>query len=512
LQWSEHWYDTAKARQFSVQAEGRYIFEDVDIFQQAGLFVASNKTIWGVTVTDGVLNLRFDSCAGQAMLAGLVIRESTAADISTASSPVEHLSAAELAKVVMAINAGGDAYTAENGIEYAADAHYQGGTPVGVRACVAGTRDDAVYQDERVGDFSYELPLPNGHYDVVLQLNEIWLTTPNERIFSVNVQGQKVLYHVDLFRQVGKNQALNKVIRNVPVIDGKLQMSFESESNYASLTGIVVKTAENPTDPTLVTEGGVMTNQGGDVVMAINAGGEAYTSSEGVQYMADFFYDGGMPLNHAEPITGTVDDLLYQHERFGNFVYAIPLPNAHYDIELAWSEPWYSAENERLFHVMIENTVRINNLDIFAHAGMFGVLKTVLTNVAVDDGMLEMAFIANAGYASLSTVVIRNSPAIASVPNENIECLALDTVNEEGFQTELKITNKGSVNLTSWEAKAYLGSNDSFLTGSGAEFAVDGSLVTLSNNANSEPLLPDETLIAHLQGQTSGSHKVVRCY
>lgn len=121
------------------------------------------------------------------MLAGLVIREAAAADISTASSLAEHLSAADLAKIVLAINAGGEAYTAENGIEYAADAHYQGGTSGGIRACVAGTHDDPIYQDERYGDFSYELPLANGHYDVVLQLNEIWAVSPI-RVFKQSLK------------------------------------------------------------------------------------------------------------------------------------------------------------------------------------------------------------------------------------------------------------------------------------------------------------------------------------
>src|SRR5439155_74489 len=59
----------------------------------------------------------------------------------------------------------------------------------------------------------------------------------------------------------------------------------------------------------------------------INAGGGAYTTSAGKSFLSDSFVSGGQTNAVSSDISGTTDPALYQNERWGQFSYAIPVPN-----------------------------------------------------------------------------------------------------------------------------------------------------------------------------------------
>lgn len=80
-------------------------------------------------------------------------------------------------QVVMAINAGGGQFTAEDGIVYQADAGYSGGTPLSTGNSISNTDDDALYQTRRYGSFSYELPVENGSYLLTLKFAETYFSS-----------------------------------------------------------------------------------------------------------------------------------------------------------------------------------------------------------------------------------------------------------------------------------------------------------------------------------------------
>jgi ELWxxDGT repeat protein len=74
------------------------------------------------------------------------------------------------------LNAGGAAYVTTGGRLFAADAYFTGGRrSTAVSGVVDDTVDDTLYRVGRVGEsFSYNLPLGNGTYDVVLYFNETY--------------------------------------------------------------------------------------------------------------------------------------------------------------------------------------------------------------------------------------------------------------------------------------------------------------------------------------------------
>ena len=89
-------------------------------------------------------------------------------------------------------------------------------------------------------------------------------------------------------------------------------------------------------------------------VVSINAGGPQYVDANGETWLADQFFSGGNSFSVAESISGTVDDRLYQSERFGSFSYNIPVDNGTYNVELHLAEVFFDAPNERVFGVTAE--------------------------------------------------------------------------------------------------------------------------------------------------------------
>ncbi|CAD5120917.1 DgyrCDS9472 [Dimorphilus gyrociliatus] len=114
----------------------------------------------------------------------------------------------------------------------------------------------------------------------------------------------------------------------------------------------------------------------GEVIYAVNCGGESHVDSHGIKYQRD-------PLNlgtasdygrnlviHRIP---QQDQIIYQTERYhtDSFRYEIPInADGHYVLILKFSEVWFTAPNQKVFDVILNNdhTV-VEGLDIFAKVG-----------------------------------------------------------------------------------------------------------------------------------------------
>ena len=130
--------------------------------------------------------------------------------------------------------------------------------------------------------------------------------------------------------------------------------------------------------------------------ICINAGGAAITDKAGNQWDADSFYNnGGQAEQLWNPVTtiyGTADGELYMTARYDPpslpaLTYDIPVPNGDYEVVLGFAELYSKAmyKGARIFNVMIEQKAVFQNMDIYADAGAFTVLKKT-ANVNVNDG------------------------------------------------------------------------------------------------------------------------------
>ena len=81
-------------------------------------------------------------------------------------------------------------------------------------ATIAGTSDGTLYKTERYGNFSYDIPVPNGSYTVTLLFAEIYWTSAGKRVFNVSVEGQPAIQGLDIYATVGANTALVGVLQS----------------------------------------------------------------------------------------------------------------------------------------------------------------------------------------------------------------------------------------------------------------------------------------------------------
>ncbi|WP_221393629.1 malectin domain-containing carbohydrate-binding protein [Dyadobacter sp. NIV53] len=150
----------------------------------------------------------------------------------------------ELYKIVPAagqpslrINAGGTTFTASGDRMFSADQFYNGTTQISNAADgdIAGTTDDQLYKEQRFGSsFSYNIPVTNGTYNVVLHFAEIYwgvpsrsgTTGPNKRRFHVDMEGTRKLTDYDIFVKAGGVMRAKTETFTVIVTDNTLNIDF----------------------------------------------------------------------------------------------------------------------------------------------------------------------------------------------------------------------------------------------------------------------------------------------
>ena len=150
--------------------------------------------------------------------------------------------------IVFAVNSAGVQYTSQSGVVYQADTNYSGGYKASTTAAITGTSDVTLYQSERYGNFSYNIPLSNGNYIVTLKFAEMYWNGPGYRVFNVSMQGIQVISNLDIYDKVGKDAAYDVLIP-VSVASGTLNINFTSVSDYAKVNAIEITQSQATPPP-----------------------------------------------------------------------------------------------------------------------------------------------------------------------------------------------------------------------------------------------------------------------
>ena len=141
------------------------------------------------------------------------------------------------------LNVGGGLYTTDDGREFIADDYYQGSTNVFVgQDPVGGTIEDDLYNVGRYGtNFSYNIPVDNDTFDIILHFSEPGFATPGLRVFDVNIEGGHLeLDDFDVAALVANYYARIEVFEDVIVTDNELNISFISSLSDAIISAIEV--------------------------------------------------------------------------------------------------------------------------------------------------------------------------------------------------------------------------------------------------------------------------------
>lgn len=118
--------------------------------------------------------------------------------------------------VLLAINCGGESYKDSKDIHYIEDKYVDSGqsSDFGSQFEIKNTHDQLPYQTERwsENDFTYNLPIPEGKYVLVLKFSEVYFNSPNEKVFDIMIGSKKVVANLDIFNKVGKSTAYDEFV------------------------------------------------------------------------------------------------------------------------------------------------------------------------------------------------------------------------------------------------------------------------------------------------------------
>lgn len=153
----------------------------------------------------------------------------------------------------LGINCGGESYIAANGDEYIADQEYTASNGAGYvdgyeysidvssSPPILGTEDQILYQSERCSVSEYKFDLANGFYDVKLQFAEVYFNYEQARVFSVWLEGKKLISDLDICKEAGASYYALDYTFTIEVKDNQLNIQARAAIDNPKFSAISVK-------------------------------------------------------------------------------------------------------------------------------------------------------------------------------------------------------------------------------------------------------------------------------
>ena len=228
------------SRVFDVLANGEPLLVNFDPLSDAdGSNSADVRVFAGISpAADGKLHLRFTN---RWMLKGIAFVNAI---------ELIHTDGKTMAPVRWVANS--SAVEDKLGQLWIPDQYVKGGRRRQLREEVQDTSDPELYQSERYGNFSYDIPVAaNVTYKLILHFSEHWFGVPGyggpdggrgRRVFDVYCNGVYLLHDFDITKETGGSlRASTKIFHDLaPNHQGKLLLSFLPNKDYATVTAIEV--------------------------------------------------------------------------------------------------------------------------------------------------------------------------------------------------------------------------------------------------------------------------------
>ena len=285
---------------------------------------------------------------------------------------------------------------------WGADKYFHGGkTWIRPESVVARTSDPPLFRQWRTGDFTYDIPLSPGLYELHLYFVASEREGDDLATFTIAINGDKVLQNFDVVTDaLGENVADERVFRDVaPAKDGMLHLSFVSERGVPILNALEVLpgTPHKQLPIRLLTQPIPFTDHGGN------------------SWRPDTYFLNGKMSAKRRSAEGSPDPGLYAAERYGHFTYAIPVDTRdRYTVVLHFAEFYFGPEvtgaggvGNRVFRVLCNGTTLLDDFDIFKEAGSLHALtKTFYHLKPTAQGKLNLTFEPIANYATVSAIEV----------------------------------------------------------------------------------------------------------
>jgi len=154
-------------------------------------------------------------------------------------------------------------------------------------------------------------------------------------------------------------------------------------------------------------------------LVSINCGGNAMTGADGVAWTGDQYYSGGDLAYTGYMIGGSLDLSLFRSARrglYGDFSYAIPVPNGSYLLKLRFAEIMFSDKGQRVFSVNVNGVPVLTNFDIIADAGATLTADDKQFPVTVSNGKLQIDFVGVVGRGLVNGIQVFPASSGTSAP------------------------------------------------------------------------------------------------
>jgi hypothetical protein len=294
------------------------------------------------------------------------------------------------------------------------DTNFSGGSAVqSTVQHIWRTQDPIIYRTSRQGDFSYNIPLKAGAYDLRLHFAETVYGPENSggggegsRTMTVTANGVTVLQDFDVLADAGGERTAEvKVFHDIaPASDGQLHLSFSGRSGSAMVSAIEILPGVH----------------GQIRPVRLVARDVPYYSNDSRWWSPDMYFKGGQISSSQEPAQGTDDPEFYETERWGHFSYAIPVTPGKYTVTLHFIEHHAAPANaeipqssgsggsqDRVFNVFSNGKTILSKLNIQDEVGENRPLERKIRGLEPNaQGILLLEFVPVTGYATVSAIEV----------------------------------------------------------------------------------------------------------
>lgn len=263
------------------------------------------------------------------------------------------------------------------------------------------TTDPMLFQHWRTGDFSYNIPLAPGPYELHL----FFVAVPPEdfktQFFNVLANGQPLLKAFNISEDaLGTNVADEKVFRDIyPDKDGVLHLKFTMDRSAPLLNALEILPGQphRQLPIRLVMQPAAVTDHSGNL------------------WRPDTYFQNGTLSDPPRQVSGTPDPALYAQERYGHFTYSIPVDaRDRYTLVLHFAELYWVPDRSgsvgvgsRLFNVYCNGSTLLDNFDIFKEAGSLKALTKTFHHIRPSvEGKLNLTFEPVVNYATVSAIEV----------------------------------------------------------------------------------------------------------
>jgi hypothetical protein len=230
---------------------------------------------------------------------------------------------------------------------------------------IGRTSEPLLFSSWRSGDFSYDVPLKPGVYELhlyFLSLGNSDSDTERAVTFNISANGRPLLVAFDVNADaLGDDIADERVFRDIsPAADGILHLSFVHALGVPLLNALEIVP-------------GLPHRQ---LPIRIATQRTAFIDHDGNPWSPDNYYLNGTASGVHQAVTGTPDAELFGSERYGHFTYAIPVDTRdQYTLILHFAEDYFGTGSagggvgSRIFNVFCNGRTLLENFDIYKEAG-----------------------------------------------------------------------------------------------------------------------------------------------